>query len=134
LQGEAAEKLLQAWDRQLAYTRARRAGALARAVGPAPARGEDWAAETVSIVLRVSPGIAHREVDIARALAGPLQPLSAALERARMLTALPAQATAGWWRRRLRREVLRADTADAITTAGPPTRTTPAHPASDTAA
>lgn len=134
------ELYLSAWDRQVAWTEGRRMRAMAAVAGREPEAGsDDWAREEVALALGISPASAAHQIAMARALDSHLWQTRAALElgeisvrHARDLVELTARLSvdeqvvveervfaAGVgrpladWRRRIRREVLRIDTASA---------------------
>jgi hypothetical protein len=81
------EQFLVLWERQLAWTHARRSGSMVAAASsqaevPSFVGGmDDFGPDVVALLLGTSTGSARREVGTARALAGDLPLCAAALER-----------------------------------------------------
>lgn len=74
-------ELLVGWERCGRWLEAQRVGAVVGAAGPAPADRDDFAREHVRVALLGCGGLARADVDLARALCGPLASARAAMER-----------------------------------------------------
>ncbi|MDQ6650085.1 MAG: HNH endonuclease [Actinomycetota bacterium] len=72
---------LQAWERSARWVAARQANAVVAVAGERPADRDDFAREHVRLALLGSGGSSRADVDTARALAGPLAAVGAALDR-----------------------------------------------------
>ena len=72
-------ELLQAWERASRWVTARQLGAVVAVAGPVATNRDDFAREDVRAALRQVGGSWRQDVDLARALAGPLATAGAAL-------------------------------------------------------
>ena len=72
-------ELLQAWERASRWVTARQLGAVVAVAGPVATNRDDFAREDVRAALRQVGGSWRQDVDLARALAGPLTAAGAAL-------------------------------------------------------
>ena len=72
-------ELLQAWERAARWVTARQLGAVVAVAGPVATSRDDFAREDVRAALRQVGGSWRQDVDLARALAGPLTAAGAAL-------------------------------------------------------
>ncbi|MGE5762850.1 MAG: hypothetical protein ACM3ZF_02875 [Mycobacterium leprae] len=79
-EGDRVELLL-AWERCARWVEAQRARAVVAVAGPRPVDRDDFARELVRVALVDCGGSARADVDLARALCGPLAVARAALER-----------------------------------------------------
>jgi hypothetical protein len=73
--------LLQVWERSARWVAAQQAKAVVGVAGPRPTDRDDFAREQVRVALLDCGGSTRADVDLARALAGPLRSARDALER-----------------------------------------------------